>query len=123
MTITKSFIILMGWAILSGCVSVEMPETMLSDAAKATRETYDAITEEFADDDKDQAKGIFVYKFVGDETMSLRDVKQECMARARQKAAKQMNTDDKQISLIAEQVEVADNSLIARCKIKLTPTP
>ena len=32
-----------------------------------------------------------------------------------------MNTDGKQLKLIAEQVEVAENSLIARCKIKLTP--
>ena len=68
----KKYFVVLVLFFLSGCVSIEAPENLVSDTVEASKDAYKAIKETITKDDSEKENRIFSYKYVSsvDESYS-----------------------------------------------------
>lgn len=108
--------------IITNCVSVEMPEHMVSDSVHAGKDVYRSFKNGKSKQDADDIdpKRTFRYTRVGHEDETLKMVKEGCIEKAEQRARKKLSlksNNDLEYNVISEEGEVSEDHIIVRCAI------
>jgi len=106
--------------VIAGCVSVEMPEHMVSDTVHAGKDVYRSVKHGEGDTSMDANGLTFDYTRVGHEDETLKMVKEGCLDKAEQKARKELalkKGDELEFRVISEEGEVSEDHIIVRCAI------
>ena len=122
MTITmKNIVILLLCAGIASCVSVKMPDNMVSDVVDAGKELYQAIKEQLdKEEDAKAAENIYAALYLADENTTIKDAKQRCLEKAIEKARTKLNRTDLATEVVSEEIKAADQEFVVVCEIKVT---
>lgn len=122
MTITmKNIVILLLCAAIASCVSVKMPDNMVSDVVDAGKELYQAIKEKMdKEEDAKAAENIYAALYLADENTTIKDAKQRCLENAVEKAQTKLNRTDLITEVVSEEIKAADQEFVVVCEIKVT---
>lgn len=118
-SIIKTVVVILMSAAIVSCVSVEMPEHMVSDAVDAGKELYDAIKKKLdKEEDKKAEDNIFAALYLGDENTTLKDAKQHCLEKAVEKAKQKLNREEVTTEVVSEEVKTADQEFVVICEVQ-----
>lgn len=103
--------------VLSGCMSVKMPEHMVSDTVDAGKKAYDSISGK-----SKEAPGIeFSYTAIFDESTSVKEATNQCYDRVSQHALNEMKDTNLNISRVSDSVKKLKNVYGVECRIRAVP--
>jgi hypothetical protein len=116
----KHLIVLLALPVISACVSIDLPG-VVSDSAKVAKETYRFVTgkndeHEGASSSTNLSESVS-NTYIGQESQTLVDVKNLCVAEA---AAKLFKASGKEVPYTVTQdtVSTVNNSIAATCTVK-----
>lgn len=116
----KSIAVLLLGAAVASCVSVEMPEHMVSDTVDAGKELYESIKKKLnKEEDEKAAENIYAALYLADENTTLKDAKQHCLDKAVEKAKQKLNRDAVNTEVVSEEVKTADQEFVVICEVKV----
>ncbi|MBC7957025.1 MAG: hypothetical protein H7Y33_14285 [Cytophagales bacterium] len=111
--------------LLCGCVSIEMPG-LVADTANVAKDAYKNVTArkqpnapepaQAAASSAGPARAAMNHAYVGTETQSVADIKQNCVTEAAQKLA-QLNGKSVPYSVAENEVSVINGRVVANCKL------
>lgn len=103
--------------VLSGCMSVKMPEHMVSDTVDAGKKAYDSISGKTK-----EAPGIeFSYTAIFDENTSVKEATNKCYDRVSLHALNEMKGTNLNISRLSDSVKKLKNVYGVECRIRAVP--
>ena len=118
-TIKNAAIVLLT-AVISSCVSVKMPDHMVSDVVDAGKDLYNVIKEKMDDEeDKKAAENIYAALYLADENTSLKEAKERCLNKAVDKAKSKLNRQEITTEVVSEEVKSADQEFVVVCEVKV----
>lgn len=110
------FILLAIFAVgLSGCISLEMPDDLVSDAVDAIKGSDD---DESADKKDDNANN-FSHSIVGGANAPESELKDTCLSELETRSAELLGTPDAEFTVVSESVSVTGDKAIATCTVSL----
>jgi len=119
-TVARTIIITLLAALAWGCVSVEMPENMVSDVVDASKDAYYAIMEKLDDEEEELAmENIYAAAYLGDENTTINDAKQRCREKALAKAKSKLGRDEISTAIESEEIKTVDDEFVVICEIKV----
>ena len=119
--IMKNIAILLLCGIIASCVSVKMPDNMVSDVVDAGKDLYQAIKEKMdKEEDAKAAENIYAALYLADENTTIKDAKQRCLEKAVEKAQTKLNRTDLITEVVSEEIKAADQEFVVVCEIKVT---
>jgi len=117
----KNIVILLLCAAIASCVSVKMPDNMVSDVVDAGKELYQAIKEKMdKEEDAKAAENIYAALYLADENTTIKVAKQRCLEKAVEKAQTKLNRTDLITEVVSEEIKAADQEFVVVCEIKVT---
>ena len=96
---------------LSGCIKLQMPDNMVSDAIDAMRGSDDA---------SDNDGTTFSHSVVGAADAVEAELKQQCLNELESRAAELLDVDNPTFTVVSESVTVTDDQTIANCTVSLS---
>ena len=116
----KSMTILLLTGFIASCVSVDMPDHMVSDVVEAGKDAYKAIKEKLEkEEDQKAAENIYAALYVGDENTSIKEAKDHCIAKAVEKAKNKLNRQELTTEVVSEEVKAADKEFVVVCEVRV----
>jgi hypothetical protein len=120
-TTIKNFAVLLLTIAIASCISVEMPENMVSDVVDAGKELYQSIKEKLADEEDQKAEeNIYAALYLADENTTLKDAKARCLEKAIEKAKTKLNRQYITTEVVSEEIKSADQEFVVVCEVKVT---
>lgn len=117
--IKNSAIVLFAIAMV-GCVSVKMPDNMVSDVVDAGKELYQAIKEQLAkEEDEKAAENIYAALYLADDKTTLKKAKARCLEKAIDKAKSKLNRKEVKTEVVSEEVKLADEEFVVVCEVRV----
>jgi hypothetical protein len=105
---------------IAGCVSVKMPENMVSDVVDAGKELYQAIKQKLAkEEDEKAAQNIYAALYLADDNTTLKEAKARCLEKAIDKAKSKLNREEISTEVVSEEVKTADQEFVVVCEVKV----
>lgn len=115
----KVAIVLLTTAIV-GCVSVEMPDNMVSDVVDAGKELYQTIKEKLAnEEDQKASENIYAALYLADDNTTLKEAKARCLEKAIDKAKSKLHREEVTTEVVSEEVKSADQEFVVVCEVKV----
>ena len=97
---------------LTACLSVEMPDDMISDTIKAGKDVYkDIHSEEYNDMDEIY----YTYTYVGKKSDSVDNLVSSCLADMEKDAAVKLEIKNICISNKSHEINIVSNNVIVNC--------
>jgi hypothetical protein len=103
--------------LLSGCISIDLPN-VVSDTAKATKETYKELTSRKAEPAKAPARRVLAHSYVGKDSETVAEIRQICVNEAAQKLSL-IGVKDQSYSVQKNEIVTLNNSAVANCELAL----
>ena len=105
---------------VAACVTVKMPENMVSDAVDAGKDLYQSIKEKInKEEDSKAAENIYAALYAADENTTIKEAKTHCLEKATDKAKSKLNRQDINTKVISEDVKSADQEFVVVCEIQV----
>ena len=102
---------------VSGCVSIEAPENLVSDTVEVTKDAYNSIWESIADDDSPNNRQIFSHKYVVADNESVGESTANCINSAVETARKTLNVYNIEIGETTTNQVIEDGKSLLECSV------
>ncbi|MGD8939991.1 MAG: hypothetical protein PVJ72_11465 [Gammaproteobacteria bacterium] len=107
-------------AVMVGCVTVKMPEHMVSDAVDAGKDLYQSVKEKMdKEEDTKAAENIYAALYSADENTTIKEAKARCLEKAIEKAKSKLNRQEINTEVVSEEVKSADQEFVVVCEVKV----
>ncbi len=109
---------------LSGCVSFEIPDTLISNTIESSTRAYQDLTRgettEKLDPQADDHKGtVFSLSFPNEKNESREALKNSCLLALERKAKDKLKMEDIIYKVMSDEVVSENDLLVANCKISV----
>jgi hypothetical protein len=102
---------------LSGCISIELPH-LVSDTANASVNAYQNLTGK-KDAKKRDDPNTVSYSYIGNNSQSVGDMKQNCETQAAQQLRQRHNNMELRYTLLENEIIATKDTISANCKVAL----
>lgn len=118
--IIRNTVIVLLTAAIASCVTVKMPDHMVSDVVDAGKELYQTIKEQLdKEEDEKAAQNIYAALYLADDNTTLKEAKAHCLEKAVEKAKTKLNRQDITTEVVSEEVKTADQEFVVVCEVKV----
>lgn len=100
-------------AVLSGCIKLQMPDDMVSDAIEAIRDSGD-------DEPADDGATTFSHSIVGAAGDAEADLKKKCLSELESRTSELLGLDRPSYTVVSESVKVTGDKAIASCTVRMS---
>ncbi len=100
-------------ASLSGCIKLQMPDDMVTDAIEAIKGSDD-------ENSSDDGQTTFTHSVVGAADATESDLKKKCLTELESRTAELLGLDSPTFTVISESVTVTGDKAIASCTVSMS---
>ncbi|MDH4110412.1 MAG: hypothetical protein OEW35_19185 [Gammaproteobacteria bacterium] len=100
-------------ASLSGCIKLQMPDDMVSDAIKAIKGSDD-------ENSSDDGQTTFTHSVVGAADATESELRKKCLTELESRTAELLDPDSPTYTVISESVTVTGDKAIASCTVSIS---
>lgn len=100
-------------ASLSGCIKLQLPDDMVTDAIDAIKGSDDGTS-------PDDGKTTFTHSVVGAADATESDLKKKCLTELEARTAELLGLDGPTLTVISESVTVTGDKSIANCTVSMS---